>query len=122
MAKRYPFSSHNVAVMQAYGTSGIKIDQNGVTSGRVKWLRGISITNNIAAEIGLLYVYDYNTEASMTALATLQRLTVIIGPSETVVLEFPAPGIKFITGLIGAMATAVGEIAAYGITVWGYEE
>jgi len=121
MAKRYPFSSHNVAVMQAYTASTIKLDQNAVTTGRVKWLRGISITNNIAAEIGLLYVYDSNTEGANPTV-TLQRLTVVIGPSETVVLDFPSPGIKFITGIVGAMASAAGESPAYGITVSGYEE
>lgn len=121
MAKRYPFSSHNIAVMQAYDASGIKLDQNGVTSGRVKYLRGISITNNEAAEIGLLYIYDSNTEGAMST-PTEQRLTVIIGQSETVVLDFGSPGIKFTTGIIGGMATATGEMPAYGITVWGYEE
>ena len=122
MAKeRYPFDSHNVAVMQAFNASVIKLDQNGVTSGRVKYLKGIAITNNIAAEIGLLYIYDTNTEGASPTV-TLQRLTILIGPSETVLLEFSGKGIKFITGICGGMATAVGEIAAYGITVWGYEE
>ena len=122
MAKqRFSFNSHNIAVMQAYDASVIKIDQGGVTSGRVKYLKGISITNNIATEIGLLYIYDTNTEGPSPTV-TLQRLTVLIGPSETVVLEFSGKGLKFVTGLCAGMATAVGEIAAYGITVWGYEE
>ena len=121
MAKRYPFSSQNVAVMQAYTASTIKLDQNAVTSGRVKYLRGIVINNTNTTTVGILQVYDSNTEGANPTV-TLQRLTVVIGPSETVVLEFPAPGIKFITGIVGAMASAAGESPAYGITVWGYEE
>lgn len=121
MAKRYPFSSHNVAVMQAYTASTIKLDQNGVTTGRVKYLRGISVSNSITNEIGVLRVYDSNTEGANPTV-TLQRLTVVVGPSETVVLEFSNPGIMFATGIVGAMASAEGEIIAYGITVWGYEE
>jgi len=107
--------------MQAYTASTIKLDQNAVTSGRVKWLRGITVSNTNTTTIGILYVYDSNTEGASPTV-TLQRLTVVIGPSETVVLDFSGRGIKFITGICGGMASAAGESPAYGITVWGYEE
>jgi len=122
MAKeRYPFNSHNIAVMQAFNASVIKLDQNGVTTGRVKYLKGIVVNNTNTTTVGILYVYDTNTEGASPTV-TLQRLTVVIGPSETVVLDFSGRGIKFITGICGGMASAAGESPAYGITVWGYEE
>ena len=119
MSKRYPFSSHNVAVMQAYTASTIKLEQNGVTTGRVMWLRGISVSNIETAEVGILRVYDSVTEGANPTV-TLQRLTVVIGPSETVVLDYPAPGIKFITGVSGSVTA--GTVAAYSVHCTGYEE
>jgi len=120
MAKRYPFSSYSDEAMAAFDSDARQLDQNGVTSGRVKWLRGIMVTENGGAA-GTLQIYDYNTEGK-DPTATLQRASIYVGANSTVVIDFPAPGIKFVTGIIAGLAAAGATIPAYGIAVWGYEE
>ena len=120
MAKRYPFLGYNDEAMAAYDSDARQLDQNGVTAGRVKWLRGIMITES-GGVAGVLYIYDYDTEGTDPTV-TLQRASIYIGANTTVVVDFVAPGLKFITGLVAGLASATSTIAAYAITVWGYEE
>ncbi len=120
MAKRYPFMSYSDEVMAAFDVDSRQLDQNGVTSGRVKWLRGIMITEN-GGTAGTLWIYDYNTEGA-SPTATLQRATIYVGAYDTAVIDFGAPGIKFVTGILAGLAAAGATIPAYGVTVWGYEE
>ena len=120
MSKRYPFSNYSDEAMAAFDTDSRQLDQNGVTSGRVKWLRGIMITENGGVS-GTLFIYDYNTEGA-SPTATLQRAAVYVGANSTAVIDFPAPGLKFVTGIIAGLAAAGATVPAYGVTVWGYEE
>lgn len=120
MAKRYPFSSYSDEAMDNVTTDGRQLDQNGVTTGRVKWLRGIMITENGGAA-DTLNIYDYNTEGA-DPTAALQRAAIYVGANSTVVVDFPAPGLKFVTGIIGGLVSDTATIPAYGIAVWGYEE
>ena len=122
MATRYPrFSYNDEALAPAVGTEARQLLQGGVTTGRVFWLRGISATNTDAAA-GDLWIYDEVTEAAPTA--TNQRLELYISATSTMKFEFAAPGIKFVTGVnAGTAAHALdGAFAAYGVTIWGYEE
>jgi len=120
MAKRYPFSSYSDEAMDAYDDDCRKIDQNDVTAGRVKWLRGIMITEN-GGTAGTLQIYDYDTEGA-SPTATLQRAAIYFGANQTTVIDFPAPGLKFIDGIIAGMDADGPTVPAYGIVVWGYEE
>lgn len=120
MAKRYPFMSHSDEAMAAYDSDARQLDQNGVTTGRVKWLRGIMITENGGLP-GTLQIYDYDTEGTDPTV-TLQRAAIYIGANQSVVIDFPAPGLKFVTGILGGLDAAGATIPAYGVTVWGYEE
>ena len=120
MAKRYPFISYNDEAMAAYDSDARKLDQNDVTTGRVKYLRGIMITEN-GGTAGTLLIYDYDTEGT-DPTTTLQRGAIYVGANSTVVVDFPAPGLKFVTGILGALLASGATISAYSITVWGYEE
>lgn len=122
MAKRYPFVGYSDEEIDvAFDTDCRQLDQNAVTTGRVKWLRGIMITENVGVA-GTLQIYDKHEEGS-SPTSTLQRAAIYIGANQTIVIDFPAPGLKFVTGIIAGLASASGAtIPAYGITVWGYEE
>ena len=129
MAKeRYPLSGYNITAMVAKATSCTSlIDTMGtsklaVTTGRVFWMRGMVVTNEHATTGGALEVWD-EAEAGTPAAPTAanQRLTVYVGPTETVVLDFPAPGIKFITGVCGTCEATM-TVNAFGVQCFGYEE
>lgn len=128
MAKRFPLSGYNTTAMVAKSTSCTScIDTVGtsklaVSSGRVFWLRGIVITNEHATTGGAIELWDEAEAGTPTTPTTAnQRLTVYVGPTETVALDFPAPGIKFITGVCGT-AEATATVNAFGIQCFGYEE
>ena len=127
MAKRYPLSGYNDDAMTAKTTvysciNTLGVQKLGVTTGRVFWLRGLVVTNEHATTGGAFELWD-QAEAATPAAGTAanQRLTVYIGPTETVALDFPAPGIKFITGVSGS-AEATMTVNAYGVQCTGYEE
>lgn len=124
---RYPRSSFNDEAVAAYGSDCIELLQGGITSGRVFWLRGIVITNAHAANADQIILYDDDTEgdeAGTGPAAVDRRLAIYCGPADTVVLDFPAPGIKFVVGLLGAKleSPASGTFATHSIAVIGYEE
>jgi len=119
--KRYPRSSYSDEAIDDFAVDCRHLLQNGVTTNRRFYLRGMSITNTHASSAGTLYIYDSTTEGA-SPTATLQRLTVYVGPIDTAVFDFGAPGIEFRTGIIAGLAAAGATISAYGVTVWGYEE
>ena len=127
MAKRYPLSGYSDDAMASTGSAthscintlgAVKL---GVTSGRIFWLRGLVVTNESTTAGGSFELFDEAEAATPVApTAANQRLCVYIGPIDTVVLEFPAPGMKFITGVCGAVSA--GTVAAYSVHCTGYEE
>ena len=127
MAKRYPLSGYNDDDMAATGSAAhscintLGAVKLGVTSGRIFWLRGLVVTNEHTSNGGTLELFD-EAEAGTPAAPTAanQRLAVYVGPTETVGLDFPAPGIKFVTGVCGAVSA--GTVAAYSVHCSGYEE
>lgn len=92
----------------------------GVTTGKVFILRSLQITNEHATANAVVKIYD-EAEAGTPAAPTAanQRLTVIVGPTDTIVLDF-TPGLFFKAGC-GAVQSG-GTINAYDAAVSGYEE
>lgn len=119
-AKRYAKCSYNDEALAIYSSDARQLLQNGVTSGREFWLKGIAITNSHASQGTIVNLYDSNTEGA-SPTTTLQRAALYVGPINTAVFSFEAPGIKFATGILAATVAAVGTIDAYAVTVWGYE-
>lgn len=118
---RYPRSSYNDEAIDVVGATK-ELLKGGITSGRIFWLRGLVITNAHAANADQVVIYDNPTEGA--EVATDRRLIIFCGVADTVVIDFPAPGMKFIAGMTAAKleAPASGTFAAYGIAVTGYEE
>jgi len=120
MSTRYPRSSYNDETIGLVAAAKDLL-QGQITAGRVFWLRGISATNtDIAA--GELFIFDQATEGA--AVATTQRLTLYVPTITTSKFDFAAPGIKFVHGVIAAVAAHPldGVFAAYAVTIYGYEE
>ena len=120
MAQRYTFLGYTDEAMAAFDSDARKLWDAGVTTGRVAYLRSIIITET-GGTAGTLYLYDYNTEGA-SPTTTLQRATIYCPASCTTMVDFPAPGLKFVTGILGALAAAGATIGAYAVTVLGYEE
>jgi len=118
--KRYAKFSYNDEALAIYSSDARQLLQNGVSSGREFWLRGIAITNSHASEGVVVNLYDSNTEGA-SPTATLQRAALYVAAANTAVFSFEGPGIKFATGILAGLATATGTISAYSVTVWGYE-
>lgn len=128
MAKRYPFSGYNDDDLAATTEvthsciNSMGAQKLGVTTGRVLWLRGLVVTNEHATTGGVIELFDEAEAATaVTPTAANQRLTVYVGPIDTVVVDIPAPGIKFISGICGAVPTTM-TVAAYSVHCTGYEE
>lgn len=113
---RIPFSGYNDAILGAAVLS-ISSDAAFATKGKVFWLRGIVITNTHATQTGLVDLYDQDEAA---AVAANKRGSIQCPPVATTVVDFPAPGIKFITE-VGAVKTN-GTVVAYDVLVTGYME
>ncbi len=93
----------------------------GVTTGKVFCLRTLKITNEHASAPAVVKFYD-EAEAGTPGAPTAanQRLCIIVGATNTVVLDF-TPGVYFKTGVCAAQAG--GTVNAYsGVHVSGYEE
>jgi len=118
---RYPRSSYNDEALDAI-TATKELLKGGITSGRVFWLRGLVITNAHAANADQVVIYDDPTEGAETEAD--RRLTIFCPVADTIVIDFPAPGIKFIDGMTAAKleSPASGTFPKYGIAVTGYEE
>ena len=123
---RYPVSGANAtAISPATGTAatGGLIALRTLTTGRVFWLRGISVAKN--ATSGPLNIYDATTAGATTPTGTTLKLQIPLiiaasGPYQ--VHNFSAPGIKFSDVACAARLDASGSVAVGGVTVWGYEE
>ncbi|MBA7641376.1 hypothetical protein ES703_49053 [subsurface metagenome] len=110
---RIPFSGYNKVASDE--TTLKRICEPGL-DGRVFWMKGI-IINNEGASDHIVKIYD-EAEAA-TATPAKQRLPITAKANATTVVDFPAPGIKFVDD-VGAVSHA--DIKAYGIAVTGYLE
>lgn len=126
---RYPRSSYNDEDLEQYSSSNKELLKGGITSGRVFWLKGIAVTNCDPTNTDYVVLYDDPTEDAEGAepgpATTDRRLLITVGPKETVLKDFPGPGIKFIDGIVAGTLFAEadgGVFKAYGITITGYEE
>ena len=117
---RYPVSGSNAAAITP-ATASARVAVYGVTSGRVFWLRGVSVAIN--ATNGPLVLLDATVGSTATTPSLVVDLATASGgtPISTIVREFAAPGIKFATNCV-AMMNASGSIPIGEVTVWGYEE
>ena len=120
MANRFPKSGANAtAILPATASSNQQI--LGITSGRVFWLRGLSMSNN--ATTGPLSIKD--ATVGSTATTPVITIPLVVGsassPANGNVFTFSAPGVKFATGVVG-MLDASGSVPIGNITAWGYEE
>lgn len=79
------------------------------------WCRYIQVTNEHATETALIDIYDM--EEAGAAVAN-QRGSIQVGPTDTVIVEYPAPGLKVVTEL-GATTTN-GTVNAYNVICGGY--
>jgi len=126
MGQKYQVSSYNAEALDKYDSDCRKLLQNGVTSGRNFYLRGICITNAHASNADQVVLYDSNSEGAEAAGpdAADRRLVLYCGPANTVTFDFSAPGIKFATGVLAAdlESPAAGTFATNSISIWGYEQ
>ena len=109
--------SNSAAITPATASSAQYVLGKAITSGRVFWLRGLSVAYN--ATNGPIHLVD----ASSGATATGAVLSVILDPSSdrNVVLKFAPPGLQFRTGC-AAFLDASGSIPIGRISGWGFEE
>ena len=115
---KYATSGRNTAaVSPATASSAALLMGAAVTSGRVFWLRGISVIPN--ATVGPLRIVD----ASSGATATGSLLSIFFDPESNVtqVFNIGEPGLRFGTGVVGFM-DASGSIGIGGVSCWGHEE
>jgi len=112
---RYAKSGYND---EALTTTAKQILTPGITSGRVFWLRGVVITETGGTVDATVKIYD---QAEGTAVAANQRVpNLICSMGKTTTVEFPAPGIKFVTDVTATVSG--GAVAAYNAVAIGYEE
>ena len=129
---RYPRSGNNAQIIYAAtavstGGAGAGIvpcllGAGGITSGRVFWLRGVSIIGH-TSELPLLFLDQASGATATTLISLALNKPVAVSGARVVsaVYDFGPPGIKFATGISG-MLEASGTIAIGGVNVWGYEE
>ena len=125
MGKRFPVSGSNAtAILQGTVSSAQQV--YGVTSGKVFWLRGLSlgVDATLAQKIDLV-------DATVAGTATTPVISIPLAWDQTAlatgavlanrVFNFGPPGIKFSTNCCARMSATV-TLAIGGVTVWGYEE
>lgn len=128
MAHRFSRSSYNDEALVKYDAGNKELLKGGITKGRVFWLKGLVITNAHAANADQVVIYDDAAELAEAAptgpAAADRRLTIFCGQADTVVIDYPGPGMKFIDGMVASTleSPAAGTFAAYSIAVTGYEE
>ncbi len=122
---RYAVSAHATAsILPVSGNNLVSIRLN--TTGRAFWLRGMAVkpTTSLSA----IWVFDATGGTPATGDAATTKYPSLILPaasgveSNTGVWNFPAPGIKFTTGVCAAYNTCGITSATGGIACWGYEE
>lgn len=120
MAGRIPFSGYNDEAIEDTNAKSVSSDADFATQDKTFWLRGISISNDHATETATVTFYD-SDEAALAGIAATARCSIIIGPQDTVVADYSAPGIPFRTEVC-AGDDAAGTFATYSVSVWGYLE
>lgn len=114
---RIPFSGYNDHDLHADNL--YRICEPGL-GGRVFWLRSIVINNPTGGADRQIKLYDEaEADSPTTPTDTKQRAAITAKSEATTVVDFPAPGIKFVDDL-GAVGHA--DILAYNLTVIGYLE
>jgi len=117
---RYPISGYNDEALTAPATDVREIVAPGYDldgRGRVFWLRGISITNEHSTNDAVVELWEQDEGA---AVAANQRSTIYVPASSTVHVDYPEPGLKFLTNVCAS--TTAGTINAYGVSTYGFEE
>jgi len=92
--------------------SGADFDGNG----QEFWLRYIIARESGGAD-AILEVYDQNEGV---AVAASLRFVVDIPKSTTTMIEFPAPGVRFVTNITAGVNGGTGTLAAYNVHAGGY--
>ena len=119
--RRYPVSGTNATGILAATASSPQTVLD-ITTGRIFWLRGISIARDDNG--GDLDLRDI---AAGTATATAPVLRLPISSATAIsgvrsVLEFAPPGIRFSTNVSAVSSGAASNQSIGAVTVWGYEE
>ena len=83
--------------------------------GQEFWLRYIIVRNTGIA--GALEVYDQNEGVAVGANL---RFVADCPANATTTIEFPAPGVRFVTNLTAGLNAAAGTVAAYNVQAGGY--
>lgn len=115
---RYAVSGSNTsAVNPATASDAEYVLGKGIPSGRIFWLRGVSIAPN--ATFGPVHIVD----ATVGGTATAAVVSIGMDPNsnQNIRVDFSAPGLRFGTGCC-AFLDASGSIAIGHISGWGYEE
>lgn len=111
-----PFSGYNDDAQHAANL--YRICEPGL-GGRVFWLRGIIINNPGSSDREMKLYDEAEADTPTTPTAAKQRTAITAKAGATTVVDYPAPGIKFVDDL-GAVSHT--DITAYDIAVTGYLE
>lgn len=84
--------------------------------GQEFWLRFIIVRESGGVD-GVFDIYDQNEGAEVAAN---KRFSVNVPKSTTTTIEFPAPGVKFVTNITGGLVGAAGTVSAYNVHAGGY--
>ena len=123
MSGKYPLSGYSndnlgSSAYSLLNTKGVSV--LGVTSGRVLKVKSIAVTNEHASANAVVKVYDEAEAATPTTpTAANQRLTIIVGPADTCMVDFEEP-VFFKTGCSATQSG--GTVNAYDVAVVGWEE
>jgi len=88
----------------------------GITEGRTFWLRSLWAYNSHATNTGILRLWD---QSEGDGLLLNVMIACPLPAHELTMIEWPAPGIPFITNVCASVSA--GTVAAYEIGCLGYE-
>lgn len=94
--------------------SGFHADPNG--NSREFWLRSVWVYNSHAVTDGVVTLWD---QAEGAAVAANERFSFPAPAATLTKVDFPAPGLRFITDLCAAISA--GTVAIYQAGAIGYE-
>lgn len=120
--KRYARSGNTDEALTTSGVdvrellgAGFRADPNGNT--RKYWLRSIWVYNSHAINDGVVTLWD---QGEGVAVAANERFSFPAPAATLTKVDFPAPGLEFITNLCAAISA--GTVAIYQAGASGYEE
>lgn len=119
---RYPKGGSNAAAILSSTASSVQ-QVVSITSGRVFWLRGISVAF-VAATGGQLEIADAtvgSTATSAVLIVPLQIQTATVYNIRPTLLNLGAPGLKFATNVVARTVNAT-NIPIGNVSAWGFEE